>query len=66
LNALLVQSISEAEGKRMKLKKSALSVLQTVKAKSRVPLDQLLQDFLPSDRIAAIFKQIEGEGEGKK
>jgi hypothetical protein len=56
LNALLVQSISEAEGKRMKLKKSALSVLQTVKSKSRVPFDQLLQDFLPPDRVAAISK----------
>lgn len=59
--------MAECEGKRAKLKKASLSLLQEIKMKNGGALERVLIDVagLNPEKASTIAKQVE-EGDGKK
>ena len=63
----MLQSVAECEGKRAKMKKASLSVLQEIKVKNGGALERVLIEGagLTPEKASVIAKQVE-EGDGKK
>lgn len=68
LRGLIIQSIAEAEGKRSKMKKASLAVLNVIKQQNSGALEPILIELggVTSEKAASIAKQVEDSLVGEK